>query len=75
MSGGPPHLDLFDFKPELVKRNGQDCPKSLTEGKPFAFTGGTPKLLGTPQKFAQHGQSGAWLSAAVPRVAELALTS
>ncbi len=72
MSGGPPHLDLFDFKPELVRRSGQDCPASLTEGKPFAFTGGTPKLLGTPQRFARHGQSGAWISAAMPRVAELA---
>src|SRR5580658_2032593 len=30
MSGGPPHLDLFDYKPELVRRNGQDCPASLT---------------------------------------------
>ena len=26
MSGGPPHLDLFDYKPELVRRDGQDCP-------------------------------------------------
>ncbi|HTG44612.1 MAG TPA: DUF1501 domain-containing protein, partial [Verrucomicrobiae bacterium] len=25
MSGAPPHLDLFDYKPELVKRNGQLC--------------------------------------------------
>ena len=72
MSGGPPHLDLFDYKPELVRRTGEDCPKSLTEGKPFAFTAGTPKLLGTPQKFAQHGRSGAWLSAALPRLAAIA---
>ncbi len=72
MSGGPSHLDLLDYKPELVKRDGQDCPASLTDGKPFAFTGGTPKLLGTPQKFLQHGQSGAWLSAALPRLAGIA---
>ncbi len=72
MSGGPPHLDLFDYKPELVRRDGQDCPASLIEGKPFAFTGGTPKLQGTPQKFQQHGQCGAWLSAALPRLAEIA---
>src|SRR5579863_4708482 len=43
MSGGPPHLDLFDYKPELVARDGQDCPESLTNGKQFAFTSGTPK--------------------------------
>jgi hypothetical protein len=72
MSGAPPHLDLFDYKPELVARNDQPCPESLTKGKTFAFTSGTPKLLGTPQKFAQHGQSGAWLSEAVPNLAAIA---
>ena len=72
MAGGPPHLDLFDYKPELIKRTGQDCPPSLTSGKPFAFTSGTPKLQGTPQKFRQHGDSGAWISSAMPRLAEIA---
>ncbi|MBC7816842.1 MAG: DUF1501 domain-containing protein [Planctomycetaceae bacterium] len=72
MSGGPSHLDLLDYKPELVKRDGQDCPGSLTEGKPFAFTGGTPKLQGTPQKFRQYGTSGAWFSSALPRLAGVA---
>ena len=71
MSGGPSHLDLFDYKPELVQRDGQDCPVSLTEGKPFAFTSGTPKLLGTPHKFQQHGHCGAWVSSALPHLAEL----
>src|SRR5262252_7033787 len=33
MSGGPSHLDLFDYKPELVRLNGRDCPESLTRGK------------------------------------------
>ena len=33
MSGGPPHLDLFDYKPELVKRNGQDCPDVADRGQ------------------------------------------
>jgi hypothetical protein len=72
MSGAPPHLDLFDYKPELVKRNGQDCPDSLLKGKRFAFTSGVPKLLGTPHKFAQHGQSGAWISDALPELAKIA---
>jgi hypothetical protein len=71
MSGGPSHLDLFDYKPELVQRDGQDCPGSLIEGKPFAFTSGTPKLLGTPHKFQQHGRCGAWVSAALPHLAEV----
>jgi hypothetical protein len=72
MAGSPPHLDLFDYKPELVKRTGQDCPGEFLKGRRFAFTSGTPKLLGTPQPFAQHGKSGAWVSAAVPQLATVA---
>ncbi len=66
LTGSPPNLDVYDYKPELVKRDGQDCPQSHLEGRTFAFTTGVPKLMGTPRKFAQHGQSGAWLSDAVP---------
>src|SRR5262249_45603711 len=68
MSGAPPHLDMFDYKPELVKRNDQPCPDSLLKGKRFAFTSGVPKLLGTPQKFSQRGKSGAWVSDVLPRI-------
>ena len=70
MSGSPPHLDLFDYKPELVKRTGQDVPESLTKGRRFAFTSGTPKLLGTPRKFKQYGDGGIWMSDAVPKLHE-----
>ncbi len=72
MTGSPPNLDLFDHKPELVKLDGQDCPQSFLEGKRFAFTSGTPKLLGSPRKFAQYGQGGLWLSDAVPHFHEVA---
>jgi hypothetical protein len=72
MAGSPPHLDMFDYKPELVRRNGQDCPQEFLRGRRFAFTSGTPKLLGTPQPFAQHGHSGAWVSAALPCIAAIA---
>ena len=72
MAGSPPHLDLFDYKPELVRRNGQNCPDEFLRGRRFAFTSGVPKLLGTPQRFAQHGQSGAWVSEALPQLAGLA---
>ena len=61
LTGSPPHLDLFDYKPELVKHDGQDCPDAFLKGKRFAFTSGTPKLLGTPRKFAQYGQGGVWM--------------
>ena len=72
MTGSPPHLDLFDYKPELVKLDGQDCPAEFLQGKRFAFTSGTPKLLGTPRKFSQHGNCGMWLSDAVPHWHDLA---
>lgn len=71
MTGSPPHLDLFDYKPELVKRNGDDCPEEFFKGKQFAFTSGRPKLLGTPRTFKQHGESGAWVSDALPHLAEM----
>src|SRR6187549_2328475 len=35
MSGSPPHLDLFDYKPELVKRDGQLAPDAFVKGKKF----------------------------------------
>jgi hypothetical protein len=68
LTGSPPHLDLYDYKPELVKNDGKPCPEQFTKGKRFAFTSGTPKLLGTPRKFAQHGKGGVWLSDAVPNL-------
>lgn len=72
LTGSPPHLDLYDYKPELVKLSGQDAPDSFIKGKRFAFTSGTPKLLGTPRKFAQHGQGGVWLSDAIPHLHSVA---
>ena len=68
MAGSPPHLDLFDYKPELVKRNGELCPAEFFEGKRFAFTSSAPTLLGTPHKFEQCGNNGIWLSDAVPHL-------
>jgi len=72
MSGSPPHLDLFDYKPELVKRTGQEAPESFIKGKRFAFTSGTPKLLGTPRKFTQEGPGGIWMSDAIPNFHKVA---
>ncbi|MFT5470613.1 MAG: hypothetical protein ACI8UO_005742 [Verrucomicrobiales bacterium] len=66
MTGSPPNLDMFDWKPELVKRNGEDCPDEFLKGRRFAFTSGVPKLMGSPRKFAQHGKGGTWMSDAIP---------
>ncbi len=68
LTGSPPHLDLFDYKPELVKRTGEDCPDAFLKGKRFAFTTGVPKLLGTPRKFERRGKSGLWMSDAIPHL-------
>ena len=46
MAGAPSQLELFDYKPDLAKLDGQDCPPSLLEGKKFAFIRGVPKMLG-----------------------------
>src|SRR6266481_2205578 len=72
MSGGPPHLDLFDYKPELVKWNDKLCPDEFIKGRKFAFTSGVPKLMGTPRKFSQHGKGGLWMSDAIPNLHEVA---
>src|SRR5678816_1381116 len=66
MAGVPSQLELFDYKPELVKLNGQDCPASFLEGKRFAFIRGVPKLLGPVAEFKQFGESGTWLSDRLP---------
>lgn len=68
MAGAPSQHDLFDYKPLLVKLNGQPCPESLLKEK-FAFIKGVPTMLGTPHKFARHGQSGTELSALLPHLA------
>ncbi len=68
MTGSPPNLDLFDYKPMLNKRNAEDCPQSFLEGREFAFTSGVPKLLGSPQKFHRVGRCGTWMSSAIPHL-------
>jgi hypothetical protein len=72
MAGGPSHLELFDYKPELVKRDGQLCPDEYFEGQRFAFIKGHPKLLGTPYKFEQYGRGGVSLSSLLPHLATVA---
>jgi hypothetical protein len=58
MNGGPSHVDLFDYKPELNRRSGE------------GWMGGGAKLLGSPFKFTQHGKSGLWVSEVFPEVAK-----
>ncbi|MGE0375519.1 MAG: DUF1501 domain-containing protein [Planctomycetaceae bacterium] len=66
MHGGPSHMDTFDYKPQLSKDHGQPLPFD----KPRVFSAQTGNLLGSPWKFQQHGQSGAWVSELFPEVAK-----
>lgn len=68
MAGAPSQLELFDYKPDLMKLDGEDCPQSLLEGKRFAFIRGVPKMLGPYAHFEQRGQSGAWISDHLPHL-------
>ncbi len=72
MAGAPSQLDLFDPKPTLNQYNGEPCPDEFLEGDQFAFIRGTPKLLGSPYEFKQHGQSGVVISELMPHLAEIA---
>jgi hypothetical protein len=68
LAGGPSQLELFEHKPELNKRDGQNCPDEFLKGQRFAFIKGHPKLLGTNVNFAQCGESGAWFSNLLPHL-------
>jgi hypothetical protein len=73
MAGAPSTLDLFDYKPKLNELNGEPCPESYIRGQQFAFIKqGKPKLLGSPHKFAKHGDSGQEMSSILPHVATVA---
>ena len=72
LTGSPPNFELWDHKPELAARDGQDCPDEFVKGKTFAFTSGTPKLMGAQRSFQQCGKSGLWLSDAIPHLHEVA---
>ncbi|MSU20819.1 MAG: DUF1501 domain-containing protein [Pedosphaera sp.] len=72
MAGAPSHLDLFDYKPELVEWNGNLPPSDLVKGYRAAFINPSSKLLGPKFKFAKHGQCGAELSELLPHLATVA---
>jgi len=72
MAGGPSQMDLFDPKPKLQELNGQETPKSFTEGKRFAFLKPGATLLGSPRTFSRHGKSGTVLSELLPHLGTVA---
>ncbi|CAN5698121.1 DUF1501 domain-containing protein [soil metagenome] len=62
MQGGPSHVDLFDYKPELNEHSGSSAAIGQQQGG--------AKLLGSPFRFAQHGESGLWFSELTPKLAD-----
>ena len=73
-SGGPSHLDLFDYKPKLDQLFGQDLPPSVRMGQRLTgMTSGQANFPMVPSKFkfAQHGKSGAWVSELLPHTAKI----
>ncbi len=69
MNGAPSTLDLFDYKPELVKLAGQSVPASFMKGIKTSTQGGVGKLFVSKREWKQHGQSGAWFSDLLPNLA------
>src|SRR5436309_10870293 len=68
MSGGPSHLDLFDYKPELIKQDGQKMPEEMLKNIRLSQIGKDAAALGTKYTFKQYGQSGVWLSELLPHL-------
>ena len=68
MAGSPPQHELFDFKPELAKRDMQLCPEEMIEGKTFAFIKGRPKLMGPAFPYRKFGKSGMELCEKIPNL-------
>jgi Protein of unknown function (DUF1501) len=70
MDGGPSQVDTFDYKPLLEKYNGRD-PHSVFKVEPTQFNN-VGKVMASPWKFKQRGDSGLWVSDLFPHVAECA---
>ncbi len=62
--GGVSHIDTFDYKPELERRNGQDSGRTFD-----TFFGQPGRLLKSPFAFRQYGESGRWVSDLLPHIA------
>jgi hypothetical protein len=69
MSGGPSHIDLFDYKPTLIQKHGEELPPSVRgDQRVTGMTSGQKNFLvcGSIGKFAQRGKSGTWISDLLP---------
>ena len=65
MHGGPSHVDLFDYKPQLQKDDGKELPFAAAPN-----ISAVPKLMKSPWRFSQHGESGLWISELLPHLSK-----
>jgi hypothetical protein len=74
-SGGPAQQDLFDYKPLLNEKNGEQLPEYVRGGQRLtgmSVNQASIPLAGSVFKFARHGQCGAWVSELLPHTAGIA---
>lgn len=74
-SGAPSQMDLFDPKPQLESKRGQDLPDSIRQGQRLTtMTSGQKNFPIAPSsfQFARHGESGMWMSELLPQMSTLA---
>ena len=73
-SGGPSQMDLFDYKPHLAKRFGEEVPESIYPAeRKTTMTSGQASFPCAPStlKFTRHGQAGTWLSEPLHNLAQV----
>lgn len=74
-AGAPSQIDLLDYKPLLNKLHGAQLPEEVRGGQRLTGMSGNQSslpLVGSPYKFAQHGESGHWMSELLPHTAKVA---
>jgi len=74
-SGGPSQLELFDYKPILNEKRGQELPDSVRKGQRLTgMTSGQTSLplVGSQFGFKQYGKNGIWMSDLIPHMASIA---
>jgi hypothetical protein len=74
MVGGPPQMDLYDYKPTMAEWYDKDLPESIRKGQRLTtMTSGQARFPIAPSKykFQQHGKSGMWVSELLPWTAKM----
>ncbi|MBI1918711.1 MAG: DUF1501 domain-containing protein [Planctomycetes bacterium] len=74
MHGGPSQLELFDHKPDLKKRHGEELPDSVRRGRRLTTMTSSQKafpVVSSFSGFTRRGRSGAWVSDLLPRLGEV----